>query len=135
MEHLEKFSAILGREITDVSQLSADDWAKVSAQLPGTAPETTTDPAAEQTAPPAAATATADLAKMITESVTAAVAPINAEIGTMKTQLAKIGGQPGAGVTTDPITNGDGKEEVELLPWENPNSSINQKADRDLGKA
>jgi len=127
-----KISAILGREVTDATTMSAEDWEKVNAAL--TVPSADSRPEAA-TSP---ALTTEQISAAVTNAVAAGLAGITASVTELKTGLSTlkaevdiIGAKPGAAAEDKPIVSGDGKV---LASWEDPNDPMWAKLDADLGK-
>jgi hypothetical protein len=144
---LTQLSAVIGREIKSVAELTASDIAALNQRIGAAA---TTAPATPAPATPAPATPAAPDAPAaetqeeepvtmasITQAIQTALAPvtkamaaIETRLATAETNIATLNGEPAAAPVTQPITSG---EAPKLYPWDDPMDPINQQANKDLG--
>lgn len=131
-QKMEKVSAVLGREVKEGDQLSAEDLGKIEASMTSA---TTEDPAEEtpaltQEEETPKATSTEEIARMISESVGEAVAksvnPLSEQLSAITGRLDAIEGTPGASASeATPGAAQTAKEDKNVAAWEDPNSPGN----------
>ena len=121
-----KLSAILGREVTDATALTAADMALVEAALPSA------DGGGQQPAPAAGITKE-DVAASVTAAVSAGLQPIQTELTSMKQRLEVVEKKPAADPAANPAV--DGGEPAAKNAWDDPENPINKAASAALGLA
>lgn len=128
---MEKVSAILGRDVMENEQLSAEDLTAIETAMAGSAPE----------APEAPTTSAEDLQAAVTAAVQgsvpqlieAALAPINQSLSGLVSRVDALEENPGAAPSTTAPTAGGKAPDYAAKPWENPESSLNKAANEALG--
>lgn len=124
MKKLERISAILGKDVTAETVLTAAELEMIENHSNQPEPEATnTAPTAEEI--------TASLSGSIQEAVNAAVAPLQGTITSLQERLAQVEGSPAAEATTAAPVSGEAKT-FESQPWLDPNNSLNKAAQEAL---
>jgi protease-4 len=127
---MEKVSSILGRDVMENEQLSAEDLTAIENAMatPAAVQQEQTTSAEE-----IQAAVTAAVQGSVPQLIQEALAPIQTSMEGLIERVGALEEEPGAAPATTAPTAGGTAPDYSLKPWENPENSLNKEANAALG--